>query len=215
MKEAWERFYETRRRPWSGAVVLPDLPQGALVLETGCGGGRLLVPLSRHLPGLTVVGVDIARSALRALAGRCPGRLVRAEVAALPFRDGSFDAVLCRHVLGHLPEEGRRAAASEMLRVVRAGGRLFFEGFSTADARFGRGREVEPATFERGDGIWHHYFTPGEVGLLFPGAGELHVQERDWEQRAGRARIHRAVVEAEISRGSSGAVVHQDAHHKA
>jgi ubiquinone/menaquinone biosynthesis C-methylase UbiE len=184
MRAAWERFYGTRRRPWAGAVELPEIRPGSLVLETGCGGGRLLVPLGTHRPGVTVVGID----------------LVQADVASLPFREGTFDIVLCRHVLGHLAEAGRRAAASEMLRVLKAGGLLLFEGFSTGDARFGKGQEVEPATFARGDGIWHHYFTSDEVGRLFAGAGPSDVRETGWEERAGRGRMKRAVVTARISR---------------
>lgn len=199
MQAAWERFYETRRRPWGGAVELPGIPPGSLVLETGCGGGRLLEPLSRHRPGLTVVGMDLARSSLLPLARNFPGWLVQADVSALPFRDGAFDAVVCRHVLGHLPEPGRKAAASEMLRVLKGGGSLFFEGFSTGDARFGKGCRVEPATFERGDGTWQHYFTAEEVGRLFAGALRSEVREKSWEERAGRTRLKRAVVTARIT----------------
>jgi ubiquinone/menaquinone biosynthesis C-methylase UbiE len=200
MRAAWERYYETRRRPWAGAVVLPEIPEGALVLETGCGGGRLLVPLARHRPGLSVVGIDFSRTALASLSRQFPGSLVQADIASLPFRDGTFDIVICRHVLGHLAGEGRKAAASEMVRVLKAGGGLFFEGFSTGDARFGKGREVEPATFARGDGIWHHYFTAEEVGRLFAGAGPADVRETGWEERAGRGRMKRAVVTARMRR---------------
>jgi SAM-dependent methyltransferase len=200
MRAAWERFYETRHRPWAGAVELPEIPGGSLVLETGCGGGRMLLPLLRLRPGLEVVGLDIARSSLVPLARERPGAFLQADVAALPFRGGSFDAVLCRHVLGHLAEAGRKAAASEMLRVLKGGGSLFFEGFSTGDARFGKGRELEPATFVRGDGIWHHYFTPEEVGRLFAGAGRADVREKGWEEKAGRTRMKRAVVTARMLR---------------
>ena len=200
MRAAWERFYRTRRRPWAGAVELPAIPPGSLVLETGCGGGRLLIPLGKHRLGLTVVGIDIARAALAGLSRQCPGGLVQADITALPFRDQSFDAVVCRHVLGHLPEAGRVAAASEMLRVVKRGGSIFFEGFSTGDARFGKGRQEEPATYARGDGIWHHYFTLEEVGQLFLGAKEADIRERGWEERAGPGRLKRAVINAEIHR---------------
>lgn len=200
MRAAWESFYETRHRPWAGAVELPEIPPGSLVLETGCGGGRLLLALGRHRTDLAVVGIDVARASLAPLAAHFKGALLQADVSALPFRNAIFDAVLCRHVLGHLPEPGRKAAASEMLRVLKGGGSLFFEGFSTGDARFGRGREVEPATFARGDGIWHHYFTKEEVGRLFPGAAGAIIRENAWEERAGRTRMRRAVVAAEIRR---------------
>ncbi len=200
MRAAWEDYYRTRRRPWAGAVELPEIPPGSLVLETGCGGGRLLLALDRHRTDLAVVGIDVARASLAPLAAHFQGALLQADVAALPFRDAIFDAVLCRHVLGHLTGADRRAAASEMLRVVKPGRAVFFEGFSTGDARFGKGREVEPATFARGDGIWHHYFTKEEVGRLFPGAAGACIRENAWEERAGRTRMRRAVVTARIRR---------------
>jgi ubiquinone/menaquinone biosynthesis C-methylase UbiE len=200
MRAAWEKFYEKRQRPWAGAVELPALAPGWRVLETGCGGGRLLLPLTRGRPDLSFAGIDFSEAALLGLVGQSPGILVQADVAALPFCDGSFDAVLCRHVLEHLETEGRKAAAEEILRVVRAGGMIFFEGFSTCDARFGKGRQVEPATFARGDGIIYHYFTADEVGRLFAGAKMENILERTWDERAGRTRMNRAVIEAEMRR---------------
>jgi ubiquinone/menaquinone biosynthesis C-methylase UbiE len=191
------------------------MPPGSLVLETGCGGGRLLHALARGRPGLSVIGIDIARGSLVPLAARFPGALFQADVSALPFRDAVFDAVLCRHVLGHLPGPGRKAAASEMLRVLKGGGSLFFEGFSTGDARFGKGREVEPATFARGDGIWHHYFTKEEVGRLFPGAAGAFIRENAWEERAGRTRMKRAVVTARVVKQAASGPKRQNPDHKA
>jgi SAM-dependent methyltransferase len=41
-------------------------------------------------------------------------------VQRLPFRDGAFDALLCHHVLEHVPDD--RAAMRELRRVLRPGG---------------------------------------------------------------------------------------------
>ncbi len=55
----------------------------------------------------------------RGIPGQC---LVRGDVTALPFRDQSFDVVLCLHVLEHVGDPA--AACREMMRV---GGRGFIE----------------------------------------------------------------------------------------
>jgi SAM-dependent methyltransferase len=45
---------------------------------------------------------------------------VTADITALPFEDGSFDLILCSHVLEHVPDD--RAAMREMQRVLAPGG---------------------------------------------------------------------------------------------
>jgi SAM-dependent methyltransferase len=47
-----------------------------------------------------------------------------AEVTALPFADGAFDAVVCNFALGHFPEP--EVALTECVRVMAAGGSLAF-----------------------------------------------------------------------------------------
>lgn len=64
----------------------------------------------RRVPGLRYVSADLA-SALAA---------VRADVQRLPFGDARFDALLCHHVLEHVPDD--RGAMAELLRVLRPGG---------------------------------------------------------------------------------------------
>jgi SAM-dependent methyltransferase len=64
----------------------------------------------RALPGLRYASADLASP----LAG------VRADVRHLPFGDGRFDALLCHHVLEHVPDD--RAAMRELRRVLRPGG---------------------------------------------------------------------------------------------
>jgi SAM-dependent methyltransferase len=49
-----------------------------------------------------------------------PAAGVRMDVTAIPFRDGSFDAVLCSHVLEHVPDD--RRALRELHRVLRRDG---------------------------------------------------------------------------------------------
>jgi SAM-dependent methyltransferase len=55
---------------------------------------------------------------------RYPGVEVCADLAALPFPDGSIDGVLCEMVLEHVPDAHR--ALAEVRRVLRPGGRVYF-----------------------------------------------------------------------------------------
>jgi ubiquinone/menaquinone biosynthesis C-methylase UbiE len=89
-------------------------------LDLGCGTGRNL-PL--FAPGVRAVGLDPALDSLRRARRRAPGVvLVCASAEALPFRDGTFDTVVCGLVLCSVPDPARGLA--EVRRVLREGGTL-------------------------------------------------------------------------------------------
>jgi SAM-dependent methyltransferase len=110
-----------------------DLRPGRRILDAGCGSGRHLAGLCRY-PGIRAIGVDRSGSDLVAARerleiherlGECGGSpwgVAAADVGRLPFSDGAFDGVICSEVLEHVPDHGR--AAAELIRVLRAGGRL-------------------------------------------------------------------------------------------
>ena len=92
-------------------------------LEVGCGEGGNLFHLGPR-QDLTV-GLDYSRAKLGFAAAAVPwGRFVGGNALCLPFRDGAFDRVFCRDVLHHLPEERRRDAVVELVRVCSAGGEI-------------------------------------------------------------------------------------------
>ncbi|QSZ68218.1 class I SAM-dependent methyltransferase [Methanofollis aquaemaris] len=181
-KEAWETDYRQRGALWGGAVH--DLPRPgprARILELGCGNGKSLSGLTGE--GATVVGLDLARSAVALAAGTTPAHLVVGDARRLPFQTGSFDIVCAFHIIGHLREGDRQTAAMEGARVLRKGGRLYFREFSVMDMRSGKGEEVESRTFRRGGGILTHYFTEEEVTALFPNLLPSSVTTRQWSLR--------------------------------
>ena len=47
---------------------------------------------------------------------------IKADICALPFKDGSFDLIFCNHVLEHIPDHIK--AMEELYRVLKKGGTL-------------------------------------------------------------------------------------------
>lgn len=50
---------------------------------------------------------------------------LRTDLTGMPFRTGAFDAIVCYHVLEHIPDD--RAAMRELSRVLKPGGLLFLQ----------------------------------------------------------------------------------------
>ena len=88
------------------------------VLDVPCGRGRLLKAVSRRAPG-----VDVNRQMVEQSRRDAPAaRIQVGSVYAIPFRDESFDVVLCNESFMHF-DEPRRALA-ELCRVSRE--RVYF-----------------------------------------------------------------------------------------
>ena len=103
------------------AALLEATPE-ARILDLGCGVGHLLAWLARHAPA-RYDGLDLSPAsvrAARAVAG--VRRVVAGDAGRLPFRDASYDAVVCNGSAHHLPDLA--AALREVRRVLRPGGRL-------------------------------------------------------------------------------------------
>lgn len=96
---------------------------GSSILDLGCGPGalwpRLLETRDSGFPGLDWVGADITLGVLLASRGSsCRGRC-QADGSSLPFAATSFDVVVVRHVLEHLPRDPMAATLVEACRVAR------------------------------------------------------------------------------------------------
>ncbi|MEM6960323.1 MAG: methyltransferase domain-containing protein [Myxococcota bacterium] len=96
------------------------LPESGRVLDVGCGPGFVTAGIAAQNPSLSVFGVELDTTALGVAQGRVT--YVHGSALSLPFRTDSFDFIWARYVLRHIPEVAK--VVTEMLRVVRPGGRI-------------------------------------------------------------------------------------------
>lgn len=115
----YDRRYEDIQRTKYRTVV-KNLPGGKKrILDLGCGTGMFINELSTRAK--FVVGVDASLEMLKVAKGRAgKAALVQADADALPFADGSFDAVVSVTLLQNMPDP--KATVREVARVLRPGG---------------------------------------------------------------------------------------------
>jgi SAM-dependent methyltransferase len=114
-----------RQRLQIGLDLLPG--RCRRLLEVGYGSGLLLPTLAQTTDELYGIDREPAPPGLRdqlAQLGCAPRELVAADVTAMPFADGYFDAVVAFSIFEHLREPELRRALAEVARVLGRGGYL-------------------------------------------------------------------------------------------
>lgn len=109
-------------QPYADDIARRVPPSAYDVLEVACGTGIVTEQLRKALPNARIVATDLSESMLDvARAKNLEGvEFQIADALALPFEDGSFDAVVCQFGLMLFPEQ--EPAACEAYRVLRPGG---------------------------------------------------------------------------------------------
>jgi ubiquinone/menaquinone biosynthesis C-methylase UbiE len=116
-------------------VELANVKPGDKVLDVGCGTGSLtLTAKSAAGPGGIVHGIDAAPEMVE-VARRKASRSGLAVVfdvglmEQLAFPDATFDIVISRLAIHHLPEDLKRKGFAEILRVLKPGGSVLIADF--------------------------------------------------------------------------------------
>ena len=173
------RDYEDRCDRLAIRALLP--PTGERLVEVGAGYGRLADEY-RGYREVVLLDASEAHVAAAREQFRDDGRIrvQQGDAYALPFDDGSFDAVVCVRVVHHLQHPG--AVFAEFARVLRPGGVLVLEFANKRNLKailkhaLGR-QEWSPFTTEPHEYLPLHFDRhPLEVRRLLRRAG-LRVEE--------------------------------------
>jgi SAM-dependent methyltransferase len=163
-----------------------DLRAGERVLDVACGNGNATLAAARrfaHVTGADYVPSLLEKGRLRARAEGLSIDFIEADAEALPFPDASFDVVLSTYGVMFAPNHA--AAAAELLRVCRSGGRIGLaswtpSGFIGALLRT-VGRHVPPPAGLQSPSLWGKREHIGE--LFGDRVSSLEVTHKDFNFR--------------------------------
>ena len=113
-------------RVWRRRVVdLARLPPRGRLLDIGTGTGGIARAARERFERRCIVAADFTAEMMRVGQRSAPGRRLdwcAADALALPFADGTFDAVVSGYLLRNVSDPAR--AFDEQFRVLRPGGRM-------------------------------------------------------------------------------------------
>jgi len=163
-----------------------DLHATDRVLDVAAGNGNASLAAARHFADVTstdYVPALLEQGRVRAEAEGLPIAFEEADAEALPYADASFDVALSTFGVMFAPNQER--AASELLRVVRPGGKIGLANW-TPDGFVGRmfkltAAHVPPPAGLRSPMEWGT--EPRLVELFGPHATDIRTQRRTYTFR--------------------------------
>jgi ubiquinone/menaquinone biosynthesis C-methylase UbiE len=116
-------------------VEMAKIKPGDNVLDVGCGTGNLTLTAKKYAgTSGSVYGVDaspemIAEARKKAEHSGLAAIFEVGLIEKLPYPDATFEVVISRLVIHHLPDDLKLRGFSEILRVLKPGGFLFLTDF--------------------------------------------------------------------------------------
>jgi ubiquinone/menaquinone biosynthesis C-methylase UbiE len=195
----WAESYDTGPNP---LIALETRTMSTLlasyratrIIDVACGTGQWLLRLRQT--GANVAGVDLCSAMLERAASHeaLSRRLIRGDVARLPFRDRVADLVLCSLALGYFPD--LRQSFSELARICAVNGRVAVSdvhpkalaaGWTRSFRANGTTHEIDHFVYQE-DRIQNAAFSAG-LNLVSWHAAYIGEPERPLFQLAGKEHL--------------------------
>jgi len=170
MKSYWNKRFEKEDCVWGKeasetayyALDLFNEREIKDILVPGAGYGRNARLFFRN--DYNVVGIEISDIAFDIAKEFAPEtKFHHGNVLDIPYDDKVYDAIYCYSVLHLFRKKERELFLNKCFNKLREGGFIFFAAASDKEDSFGKGREVEPNTFESRPGRPVHYYSEEDM----------------------------------------------------
>ncbi|PVU99171.1 hypothetical protein BB559_000935 [Furculomyces boomerangus] len=154
-----------------------------ILLEIGCGVGNFVWPLLDKNPNLFIHACDFSEKAVELVkenekydTDRCSAFVcdLTKDDLVENIEPNSVDLVSAIFVFSALPPEKMQLAVSNILKILKPGGKILFRDYGIYDAaqlRFKPGQKLQESLYVRQDGTLAYYFTIEEISNLFVNYG--------------------------------------------
>jgi ubiquinone/menaquinone biosynthesis C-methylase UbiE len=175
------------------AVAMSGIRDGTNVLEIATGSGEMFSRIAAANPRGLNVGIDLSASMAAVTQERTRKRhpgvrcgLKAVDARQMPFRDGSFDTVVCCYLLELLANNDIVRALHEVHRVLKPGGRmvviLICHQRTYFNYAYRMASKLAPA-------FWGQQVDERRMGLIFENCGFLVREEKRVTQTLYPSRV--------------------------
>lgn len=176
----WNEEYKNNKNKWRKETInFPKIKKNSRVLELGVGNGKTLKSILMQKPK-EITAIDFSQEAINQIISNKNFQKVnflKSNIKKLPFKEKTFDIIVCYYVLNNLLKKERIQAVNEMFRILNQQGQILFQDFSVDDFRQREklNKILEKNTTQNKSGLICHFFTKTELKILFKNFSKINI----------------------------------------
>lgn len=179
-----EAFMDVARYHSALNTFLASLPQGAQVLEVGCGPGNITRYLLDQRPDLHILGTDLAHAMVERARQHCPeARFMQQDVRQVDHTLGLFNGVVCGFLLPYLSVADTQQLFRTVNHLLAPQGSFYLSTMEDDPERSG----MKAASSGKYEAIHQQFYREAQLRALLEEAGlrTVHVQRTSYPDRSG------------------------------